>query len=326
MNIKKNLPVLFPAMVLFLLQGCAVVKQSIFLQNVDVSGPINQPPLHITEGQKKNTVTFSPNIYINSQKNYSGYISGHTNVNSMGIFQFDTVHYDDGTSGYKESVANKYPYAGQNFTWTLPDVQVGFQVDAALSNHFAVSGGFNYAEANRNKLINGNIGIGFFTEKNNSAVRFDMGLLFQNIFYNASSVVFTTITPVFGSGKSYISFFKDRNNSTATDFYGTLTYNTTGKDNLINFYFCLGYFGQTVLNYKPDNPDINKFPFSHSNVEEDTRGDIFTSFLYFAPGIYKEFEEWGRISFGVRLLKETKIQNSSGSLFAVPVVQFDMTF
>lgn len=323
MNVKNLIPI---AILLFLVEGCAVVKQSVFLQNTEISGPINQPALHITENQKKNTITFSPNIFINTQKNYKGQVNGHTNVNSSGVFQIDTIYNGDGTVNYKESPENKYVYSGQNLNWSLPNVQVGFQIDVALFDHLAVSGGLNYSESNRDKLISGNAGIGFFTDKDNSAVRFDIGMLFQNTFYTTSSVVITTISPAFGSDKSYVSFFRDRGNSTATDFFSTFTYNTTGRDNLVNFYFSLGYFGQTIMNYKPENMNSGEYPFSNNNIEQDTRGDVFTSFLYFAPGVYKDFEDWGRISIGIRLLKETKISNSSNSLFVVPAAQFDMVF
>ncbi len=223
------------------------MKQSVYLQNVDVGGPINQPPLHITNGQKAHSITFSPKVYINTEKNYRGLAGGHTNVNSYGYFQVDTVINNSGVPGYKESSSNSYIYKGQNLNWNMPDASVGFQVDIALSNHFAVNGGINYAEINQTKLINGSVGIGFFSEKEGSAIRFDFGLLFQNMYYNSSSVVITTIEPTFSSKETEISFYQDYNKSSSTDFYGSLTYNSAYKNSLLNFYLNLSYFGQTVL-------------------------------------------------------------------------------
>lgn len=309
----------------FLATGCAVIKQSVFLQNVNVDSPVNQPPLHITNGQKSHSITFSPKVYINTFKNYSGIVTGHTNVNSSGLFQVDNVVNSDGTRSYKESSSNSYPYNGENFNWNLPDVSVGFQVDVAVSDHFAINGGINYAEANRKKLINGSVGIGFFSEKDGSAVRFDMGLLFQNTHYDVSSVVITYINPSFGSKQTEIAFYNDNGKSTSTDFYGSFTFNTANKNSLLNFYLNLSYFGQTVLDYKPMNLNKDLYPFSFVS-EDNSQGQVYTSFLSLTPGLYTDISEWGRLSVGVGLLKEIKIDNSSKSLFINPVVQFDMLF
>ncbi len=307
------------------LTGCAIVKQSVYLQNVEVDGPINQPPLHITGGQQKHTITFSPKVYINTDKNYRGTAGGHTSVNSSGFFQVDTVINSDGTGRYKESSANSFEYRGRNLNWNMPDMSVGFQVDAALSDHFAVGGGINYAEVAGSKLLNGSFGIGIFTEKRGSAVRLDFGLLFQSMHYNSSSVIITTVTPSFGNESTEISFFRDINKCSATNFYGSFTYNSVNRNSLINFYLNLSYFGQTVLDYEPENLARDTYPFSFV-TNDVSHGKIFTSFLSLTPGIYSDIPDCGRLSLGVGLLKEISIDNSSRSLFISPVVQFDMMF
>lgn len=319
----KFILVIFISSVFF--TGCAVVKQSVYLQNVEVDGPINQPPLHITGGQQKHTITFSPKVYINTEKNYTGTAGGHTNVNSSGFFQIDTVISSDGTGSYKESSANSFEYRGKNLNWNMPDISVGFQVDAALSNHFAVGGGINYAEIGGSKLINGSVGIGIFTEKKGSAVRFDFGLLFQSMYYNSSSVIITTVNPTFGKETTEVSFFRDENKSSSTNFYGSFTYNTTNRNSLINFYLNISYFGQTVLDYEPENLARDVYPLSFV-TNDVSHGKIFTSFLSLTPGIYSDIPDWGRLSLGVGLLKEISIDNSSSSLFITPLIQFDMMF
>lgn len=305
--------------------GCTIIKQSVFLQDVNVDGPINQPPLHITSGQKKHSITFSPKIYVNTNKNYTGLTEGHTNVNSSGIFQIDTVVNSAGNKIYRESVYNSYSYDGENLNWKIPDLSVGFQVDIALSDHFAVNGGINYAEINRKKMVNGSVGIGFFTEKKGSAVRFDFGLLFQNTYYKTSSVVITYLDPVFGSKSSEVAFYLDRNKSTSTDLYGSFTYNTVSKKSPVNFYLSLSYFGQTLMDYQPKTVNTALYPFSVS-ANESSSGKVYASFLSLTPGIYRDISNWGRLSVGVGLLKELSIDNSSRSLFITPLVQLDMLF
>ncbi len=317
--------VFYVLLISVLVSGCTTVKQSVYLQNVEVGGPINQPPLHITSGLKAHTITVSPKVYVNTLKNYTGLTGGHTTVNSKGYYQVDTVFDNSGSPSYSESGTNLYEYNGKNLDWQLPDASVGLQVDIALTDHFAINGGINYAEINHNKLMNGSVGLGFFTEKEGSAVRFDFGLLFQNTYYDASSVVVTTYDPAFGPEKTLISFYRDYNKSTSTDFYGSLTFNSNNKNSIINYYFSLSYFGQTVLNYKPHDLETDIYPFSYVNTST-SEGDINTSFFSATPGIYTDISDWGRLSLGVGFLKELNIDNSSRSLFITPVVQFDMFF
>lgn len=65
---KKIIVLLFAWMTLCLvLAGCNTVTQTIYLQNVEVNGPVNQPPLHVTNDQKKDDVTLTADFNFNTR-------------------------------------------------------------------------------------------------------------------------------------------------------------------------------------------------------------------------------------------------------------------
>lgn len=305
--------------------GCARIEQSVYIQNVDIGGPINQPPLNITNAKKAHSITLSPKVYINTQKNYSGLTGSHTSVNSMGIYQVDTVYETGRVPYYSESSTNSYSYKGKNLNWQLPDASVGVNADIALTDHFAINGGVNYSEINQNKLVNGSVGLGFFSEKDGSAIRIDFGLMFQNTYYDASSVVITTIEPAFSHSDTEISFYRDQDKSSSSDFYASFMYNSTNKNSLVNFFFNFSYFGQTLLDYRPKKLERDIYPFSFVN-ETTSDNEIKAEFFAATPGIYTYLSDWGRLSLGVGFLKELNINYSGKSLFITPVIQFDMLF
>jgi hypothetical protein len=64
-----------------LLSSCTTITDSLFVQDIKVRGPINQPPIKVT-GRDSAQFTISPKIFINSNKNFEGFVEGHTKVNN----------------------------------------------------------------------------------------------------------------------------------------------------------------------------------------------------------------------------------------------------
>jgi hypothetical protein len=328
-NNKKYL-LLFGALLTFnLITGCSTttITQTLYLQDIEIDGPVSQPPLHITKGQKSGTVTVSPKISINSQKSVTGRIEGHTNVNSQGLFQVDTLFRGDGTWIYQESNANIYRYNSNNLKWNLPDASMGFDLDLCLSDHFALSGGLNYIVINQNSLVGGSVGLGVFSEKDGHSFRFDGGLLWQSLYYDAATVMVTTTEPPTGPTTTEVTFFRDRDKSSSVNFFTSFTYNSAFNDFPVNFFINLGYFSQSLADFEPGETDIRHYPFSYTTkILEDTRGEASTAFFNITPGIYTDINQFSRLIFGVRVLNETQLVQSSESLYILPVIQLDMHF
>ncbi len=304
--------------------GCTTVNQTLYLQNIEVTGPMNNPPLNITTGQKQGSFTISSRFSINDNKQISGRIEKHSYVDPQGIYRVDTIFNNDGTRYYKESNLNSREFNGNNLKWNLPGFSAAVNMDYSAGDHIALNLGLNYSVQNQNDFLGGSAGLGFFTENEGSAFRFDAGIMWQSLSYEAFTVIITEKTPLFGSSSTTIDFFRDRNKSTNWNPYASLTFNTSSKAAPLNFFLNLGYFSQTLFDFEPSNPNPEFYPFGLTVIRNDQRGESTTSFLNLSTGVFINMTEKSRIILGVRLMKETQIEETSKSLFVLPVLQFDM--
>ncbi|MFO7446500.1 MAG: hypothetical protein R6W90_09040 [Ignavibacteriaceae bacterium] len=316
--------VLLSVFTLFIIAGCTTVTETIYLQDIKVDGPVNHPPLHITKGQKTGTVTVSPRLSINPSGSFSGRLDGHTRVDQTGAYRVEKIEKSDGTWEYQESGENRYDFSGKNMNWDAAGSSVGVDVDIAVSDHFALFGGLNYVVHNQKDLIGGCAGMGFFSEKDNHGVRFDLGITWQEMFYDASTVVVTTVSPHRSPSYSYVTFYRDRDESSSINFFTSFTYNTALEDFPLNFFINASYFSQSLFDFEPGNANTDYYPFAFTEKVIDARGEASAAFLSISPGIYQSIGSLGRVMLGVKMLKETQLENSSGSFFVLPVIQFDL--
>ena len=323
MNKQGILTIIMTLSSIYLFHGCGNIEQTIYLQDVHVSGPINQPPLHLTVKSDSNKITLSPKIFINTANNLNGQVDGHSKVNSNGTYQMDTI-FSGGVRKLRESGNNIYDFTGNNFHWAMPDAEVGIDFDIRLSKVIAFIGGLNYSIINQERLTGGSLGFGMFANQKNSGNRFDIGMMWQEMHYNASSVVVTTYQPVSGPSSQSVVFYKDKDKFTTYNFYGTWAYNSVNSVMPFDYYFGFGFYGQTVVNFKPTEFDMGTN--WSGNIVNDNRSEVTTSYLMFMIGIYENISENNRLSFGVRVLKEFQIKNLSESLYLFPAIQLDMVF
>ena len=76
---------------LLLLISCTTTKQTLYLQEIEISGPINQAPIHLTDSIDTPSVIISPRFSVNTQKNLTANTGGHSMVNTNGVFQVINV-------------------------------------------------------------------------------------------------------------------------------------------------------------------------------------------------------------------------------------------
>ena len=321
---KKLLILICSACFIYFLQGCTTVNQTIYLQNVEVNGPIKAPPLNITNNKKNEQATISVGVSFNSAKNVQGVVGEHSMVNDAGFFQVDTVTVD-GKRSYKDSGNNLYKFNGNNLQWNQPDFSMFVNSDFRLSNVFAFSFGLNYAVQNQSSLYGGNFGFGMFSETKTGAMRLDFGLNWQQTIYDATSVVITDISGG-GSSSNTVTFFEDADKRTSFTPYITLTYNSKFEDSPINFFINGGYFTQSLISYSPSTPSKTYYPFNITVITVDKRGEATAGFFNIMPGLYFRVTDNNRINLGLRILKETQIESSSKSLFVLPFFQYDISF
>ncbi len=307
----------------FLLAGCSSVTQTIYLQNVDVSGPLNQPPIEVMS-HPGSTFTISPRLSMNGRRFLSGNVESHSSVNENNVYQVDTIFNNDGTKSYKISDSNTHEFKGDNMQWNIPQVSAGLDMDIQLSNAFAITGGLSYAADNNRDYFGGTIGIGLFELKGTRAFRFDAGIIWQNLYYDAASIV---VTKEYNSSSGYtvkdVSFFRDKGNLNSVNPYLSFTYNSAVQNSPINFFVSLGFFTQTVVSFNPDNYDPDYSFWGNSLKVNDERGGSMAAFLTLTPGLILNFGMNGEILVGAKILHESSIGNTKQSTFLSPTVQFN---
>ncbi len=95
-NSFKSIGLFFVVIFLsLLLTNCTTVKETIYLQGIEVNSPVSPTPINITEQENK-TLILSPRFSIGTTNSVSGMISGHTPVNASGVFQVDTIFNQSG--------------------------------------------------------------------------------------------------------------------------------------------------------------------------------------------------------------------------------------
>lgn len=309
----------------FFFTGCTTTKQTIYLQDVQVNGPINTPPIHLSDNDTAGSFTVSPRFAINSgTKRLSGKISEHSKVNDQGILQLDTIMHE-GNPAYRISPANTKEYEKDNFSWNLPEFSAGVDIDMKVLKGLALSLGLGFTNQSNINLVNGNFGLATYSSNENSSFRIELGLLYNQFHYIASTVVVTTVKPAFAPEYSYVTFYKDREKESHINPYLQITYNSSNKNLPANFFISFGFFGQTITDFEPNQYDNDYTFLGAHTISEDTRGEVSTTFLNFSPGIYFNITPQHRILIGARCLYELGFEKISKNFFVFPLAQIDFT-
>jgi hypothetical protein len=319
----KKIYIIFAGILSLFLCGCYTVEQTIYLQDVRVSGPLNQTPLQVTT-QNKTAITITPRISFNNREFISGNVESHTTVNETGVYQIDTIFNNDGSKSYQISDANNRPYERDNLRWNIARVNAGLDMDFQLSNVFALTAGVSYAADKERDYFGGTIGFGLCKLTETGAIRFDAGIIWQNLYYDAATVVVSEVRDIWSDyTRTDISFFRDRARSRSVNPYFSLTYNSAFSESSVNFLLSLGFFTQTVLSFEPQRYDPAYFFWGNSVVVNDKRGESMASFITLTPGLIMSFGTGAEIVAGVKILHENVIGNSKQSTFISPTVQFN---
>ncbi len=327
-HLIKHFKIIFLSIFMLTLFGCTTIE-TLYLQDVEVTGPINQSPIHITDSTQTPSVTFSMRFSYNPEKEMKAKTEGTPKVNEDGFYQVDTIYHDDGTISFKKSNENRYLYRGQNLTWNFASVTAGIDMDIKLSKNFALFAGVNYAGGNNKSLWGGTGGIGLFGVNNGIAFRLDAGFHFQSISYDAYTIAEIKETSFWGSTYEYVMFYHDIDETTYFDPFVNFTFNTAKRDWVLNIFINGGYSVQSLLDFEPRSIDYDWFflpPFVvNTTYTNDYRGETTAGFVHFTPGVYFNFAEQGRILIGARFYYETQLEEVSQNLFILPMMQVDFT-
>jgi len=322
----KHFKIIFFCIFVLTLFGCTTIE-TLYLQDVEVIGPINQSPIHITDSSGT-SVTISARFSYNPEKEMKAKTEGTPKVNEDGFYQVDTI-YSNGTITYKKSNENRFQYQGQNLTWKFATVTAALDFDFKLSRNFALFAGVNFAGGNSKSSWGGTGGLGVFGFKNGLAFRLDAGVHIQSIAYDAYTIAEVKETSFWGSTEEYVIFYHDIDNSTHFDPFVNFTFNTAKTDWVLNIFINGGYSVQSLLDFEPRTIDYEWFPLLpfiyQTTTTIDFRGETTAGFLHFTPGVYFNLAEQGRILIGARFFYETQLEEASKNLFILPMMQVDFS-
>lgn len=305
----------------FLISGCTVT-QSVYLQDVNVRGPVFQPPVLVTDSLKQDQFRLSPRITFSNKAVLDGRIDGHTMVNRSGEYKLDTMHNGNEVTFKEPSGENVMPFRGKNLRWTIPDVDFAITGEYTFGKQLAFTFGANYAAVGTDAFWGGNIGLGLCTEGKRMAFRFDGGLHWSTLSYDALTVVVTRIGGVFGSSED-IAVFHDRSRQTRLGFYISSTMNTKFRDWPLNLFASIALSKQRLTDYEPRESAL-AYPFYTSVYVSDARANASITFLTVTPGVYFSAGESQRVLAGVRWTNGTNLEN--GTIMFAPFIQWEVVF
>ena len=316
------------------LGGCTTTEYTLYLQDVQVKGPISQPPVPITDRNQEKPLRITPHFSFNptSGRTLGGQIDGHSPVDANGRYQVDAVidTFYHTISFHERPGANNFSFSGQNLRWEQPSSSMGVDVDYTFSKHWALSLGSSYSSVDGDGLWGYRVGLGIFSETEHSAIRFDGGVRWQELRYDVSTVVVArTVSP--SSTTEEVGFFHDRGKSTPADFYAAITFNTRNPDWAANIFLQAALSKQSLAKFKPTLVDPAVFfpfpvPLQPDVIVHDQRAEFSSTFVVLTPGIYLNFDQSTRLLIGTRINLQTEIRDSTPETFVLPFMQLDLVF
>lgn len=310
-----------------ILSGCTTTDYTLYLQDVTVKGPIGQPLVHITNNNLERPLRITPHISFNTNASLGGRIDGHSPVDSTGTYRvYTTVDSSSHVVTFHESPgSNTQSFTGQNLVWKMPSASFGLDVDYTASRHVALSAGASYSTVDGDGLWGYNVGLGLYSESEFSAIRFDGGVKWQELLYEASTVVVRKESDGTTSSDQ-VGFFRDRGKSTPRDFFAAVTFNTKHADWLLNIFAQAALSKQSLAKFQPRiiEPLLLYPPiFSPAVIVHDQRAEFSSTFVIFTPGVYFDVDPTVRVLAGTRISVQTEINDSSPGTFVLPFFELE---
>jgi hypothetical protein len=275
-----------------LLSGC-VVSQQVFLEEATITAPISRPP-----------VMFPPD-------------SGES-VQLVGHLSFAQA-----TTLNGKATEDVYAPSGEdNLHWKIPEMTGGIAADIRLGEHVSWTAAIDFSSGGGNSLIGGATGLALHSMGGDAGVWFGFGLLLHPIQYDSRLLVVTT-TSGWGSTSVDSSFFHDKGESMALDFYLGLTVKSRFRDFPVNLFADLMLTRQSLISHGLSQPDE-----LHPGIVTAYTGTATYRTLVFAaaPGLAVRITEGAELVGGVWLYFSGDIEGLFENSKPAPFIQIQMHF
>ncbi len=144
--------------------GCYGAGRVIQLRSVDVTGPIHQIPVRVTDGDSEGRLRVTPTFASMPGGSIDGRIEIKQDSRLFDLHQYDTIN---------------------NLHWNLPSYVVGIALDYGTSKHLSFSFGGNYSITNEKKSYEWDFGLGWHFQEEYLGGRLGAGVQWQDIECNA---------------------------------------------------------------------------------------------------------------------------------------------
>lgn len=273
--------------VVFYLFSCIDTK--VFVQKVEVEGPILHPMTKITSNKSEDEVETSFRFLLNTRENVDINVNGHTYVNGDGEYVVEEV---PGENYYRENEGdNFFQFKGNNTTWNLPQFQFGLNLDIPLSIHTAIGVGIDYSNINSNSYWNGNLGLGFFTENVNTAWRFDFIL---NMTYLKTNLDYVVTERFRFNDSRLVYFYSKEISDNYLDYKFMITFNTKNIEFPVDLFFNFSFGTQRFFNK------------TISAIGDENEIELGNNPVNFGVGFYKNITSDMRIIIGTTINNQTQ--------------------
>lgn len=307
---KNIFPALSAVLFLLVVSGCAT--QSVYLQTLSVHGPQSQPPLFVTKDNAVGEFRIAPRFSMNDKTPLTGRATGHSNVNSSGVYQVDTVNQNGVIRYFQRNGVNTKTFEGRNFRWEPTKFMASVDFEYLAVPQITFVGGVNYSTGSSQRFVGANAGVGFLFEGKNIATRVDVGAHWNTVLYDVDYIV--TTTPLsFGPKETEVAFFHDNGRASHMNAYGAFTINSKAAGWPVQFFAQFAINRQTVVNI--DNQPAN---ISHESTVLSS-----VSFFIITPGVYFDLSPGSRCLVGLQLRDETELLVADPGVLVSPFVQFE---
>lgn len=277
--------------------GCGTVTDIVYLQNVEVSGPVIHPPVTINDNAGEGEFRVSPRISLGTQQTIRGHVAG----------------------------PEKYVTRYDNLAWNVPDASFAFDADLTVSEKVALGFGMTMSGRGGENYGGGHAGLGILFAGDDVAGRFDLGIHLQSLGYDAATVVERHSVFLFVSSSDTF-YFHDRGTALLVDYYLSLTVNSTSHRGPVNFFGQLALSRQSLTNFYPHTvvDPLSGAILGLTYINVDTRASSSATFLSLTPGLFFRLGNSTRLVLGVHLSKELEIIGASPDVLVTPMVKFDI--
>ena len=306
--------------------GITTVTRTAYLEDAQIQGQINTPPLHITNEPKGGTITFSPFISISQNQGVSTFVEADS-YNDKFVNKAKSIPAEGlQINGIKENPNTTSSAQSSNLIWDISKASGGANAELYFSEHVSIVGSLNFSMGGNNSFTDGSVGLAYFSASDNSAFRLEGGLLFNSYWYDAFSYVVEKYSNTYTGSTINTYYYYDKGNSSSLDYYFTFTINSANKESLVNYFFQIGYFRQSILDYHPNGFDPGHYGLIFPDIQVTNNTGLKSTIGYIGmyPGIYFKFASNLRCDLGARILYATNLDSYKVNVW--PAVQFDITF